>query len=58
MLLAPRCNNELDTSKLKKEFPHLLSIKESLIKYVFEPKKKTPFGGCHCRAEWKRLSRS
>ncbi|KAK2634601.1 hypothetical protein Ddye_029393 [Dipteronia dyeriana] len=46
VLVAPRCNNELGTSKLKKEFPHLLSIKESLIKYVFEPNKKTSFGGC------------
>jgi UDP-glucose 4,6-dehydratase len=31
--------NLMDASKLKKEFPELLSIKESLIKYVFEPKK-------------------
>jgi len=40
VIVAPRSNNELDASKLKKEFPELLSIKESLIKYVFEPNKK------------------
>ncbi|RDX57906.1 Trifunctional UDP-glucose, partial [Mucuna pruriens] len=33
--------NEMDASKLKKEFPELLSVKDSLIKYVFEPKKKS-----------------
>ncbi|KAG9453206.1 hypothetical protein H6P81_006110 [Aristolochia fimbriata] len=37
---APRSNNELDAGKLKTEFPELLSIKDSLIKYVFEPNKK------------------
>lgn len=41
VIVAPRSNNELDASKLKTEFPELLSIKESLIKYVFEPNKKT-----------------
>ncbi|GLT51614.1 hypothetical protein SLA2020_250140 [Shorea laevis] len=41
ILAAPRCNNEMDATKLKSEFPHLLSAKESLIKYVFfEPNKK------------------
>nr|WFG82904.1 rhamnose synthase 1 [Hypericum monogynum] len=40
VIVAPRSNNELDASKLKKEFPELLSIKESLIKNVFEPNKK------------------
>lgn len=40
VIVAPRSNNELDASKLKKEFPEILSIKESLIKYVFEPNKK------------------
>ncbi|KAM0029161.1 putative NAD(P)-binding domain, NAD(P)-binding domain superfamily [Helianthus debilis subsp. tardiflorus] len=40
VIVAPRSNNELDASKLKKEFPELMSIKESLIKYVFEPNKK------------------
>ncbi|CAL9092596.1 RmlD substrate binding domain [Musa troglodytarum] len=41
VIVAPRSNNELDTTKLKGEFPELLPIKESLIKYVFEPNKKT-----------------
>ncbi|CAO2047987.1 unnamed protein product [Urochloa humidicola] len=41
VIVAPRSNNELDQTKLKKEFPELLSIKESLIKYVFEPNRKT-----------------
>ncbi|KAL5720385.1 UDP-glucose 4,6-dehydratase [Ranunculus cassubicifolius] len=41
VIVAPRSNNELDASKLKNEFPELLSIKESLIKFVFEPNKKT-----------------
>ncbi|KAF5766537.1 putative dTDP-glucose 4,6-dehydratase, NAD(P)-binding domain, rmlD-like substrate binding protein [Helianthus annuus] len=40
VIVAPRSNNELDVSKLKKEFPELLSIKESLVKYVFAPNKK------------------
>ncbi|XP_010676576.2 bifunctional dTDP-4-dehydrorhamnose 3,5-epimerase/dTDP-4-dehydrorhamnose reductase [Beta vulgaris subsp. vulgaris] len=41
VIVAPRSNNELETTKLKQEFPELLPIKESLIKYVFEPNKKT-----------------
>ncbi|KAF8007785.1 hypothetical protein BT93_K1701 [Corymbia citriodora subsp. variegata] len=41
VIVAPRSNNEMDASKLKKEFPELLSIKDSLIKYVFEPNKRT-----------------
>ncbi|XP_043723697.1 bifunctional dTDP-4-dehydrorhamnose 3,5-epimerase/dTDP-4-dehydrorhamnose reductase-like [Telopea speciosissima] len=41
VIIAPRSNNELDTTKLKQEFPELLSIKESLIKYVFKPNQKT-----------------
>ncbi|XP_041005300.1 trifunctional UDP-glucose 4,6-dehydratase/UDP-4-keto-6-deoxy-D-glucose 3,5-epimerase/UDP-4-keto-L-rhamnose-reductase RHM1-like [Juglans microcarpa x Juglans regia] len=40
VIVAPRSNNEMDASKLKNEFPELLHIKESLIKYVFEPNKK------------------
>ncbi|KAG6524024.1 hypothetical protein ZIOFF_013913 [Zingiber officinale] len=40
VIVAPRSNNEMDASKLKKEFPELLSVKESLIKYVFEPNSK------------------
>ncbi|URE43806.1 Rhamnose biosynthetic enzyme [Musa troglodytarum] len=45
VIVAPRSNNEMDASKLKKEFPELCSIKESLIKYVFEPNRKVPHGG-------------
>ncbi|RWW19967.1 hypothetical protein GW17_00015945 [Ensete ventricosum] len=45
VIVAPRSNNEMDASKLKKEFPELHSIKESLIKYVFEPNRKVPRGG-------------
>ncbi|KAG8501675.1 hypothetical protein CXB51_004648 [Gossypium anomalum] len=41
VIVAPRSNNELDACKLKNEFPELLSIKDSLIKYVFEPNRKT-----------------
>ncbi|XP_039122405.1 trifunctional UDP-glucose 4,6-dehydratase/UDP-4-keto-6-deoxy-D-glucose 3,5-epimerase/UDP-4-keto-L-rhamnose-reductase RHM3 [Dioscorea cayenensis subsp. rotundata] len=40
VIVAARSNNEMDASKLKMEFPELLSIKDSLIKYVFEPNKK------------------
>ncbi|GAB2236331.1 hypothetical protein Droror1_Dr00028054 [Drosera rotundifolia] len=43
VIVAPRSNNEMDASKLKTEFPELLPIKESLIKYVFEPNKKTDY---------------
>lgn len=41
VIVSPRSNNELDASKLKNEFPGLLSIKDSIIKYVFEPNKET-----------------
>ncbi|PKI60061.1 hypothetical protein CRG98_019546 [Punica granatum] len=41
VIVAPRSNNEMDATKLKSEFPELLPIKESLIKYVFEPNKMT-----------------
>lgn len=41
VIVAPRSNNELDTTKLKREFPELLPIKEALIKYVFKPNQKT-----------------
>ncbi|KAF9613718.1 hypothetical protein IFM89_010160 [Coptis chinensis] len=41
VIVAPRSNNELDTSKIQKEFPELLTIKDSIIKYVFKPNKKT-----------------
>lgn len=40
VIVAPRSNNELDAGKLKKEFPELLSIKDSLIKNVFKPNQK------------------
>ncbi|ONI34006.1 hypothetical protein PRUPE_1G458500 [Prunus persica] len=40
VIVAPRSNNDLDASKLKTEFPELLSIKDSIIKYVFKPNKK------------------
>ncbi|CDP05404.1 unnamed protein product [Coffea canephora] len=39
VIVAPRSNNEMDASKLKKEFLELLSIRGSLIKYVFKPNK-------------------
>ncbi|KAG8364831.1 hypothetical protein BUALT_Bualt18G0039500 [Buddleja alternifolia] len=42
VIVAARSNNEMDASKLKNEFPELLSIKESLIKNVFVPNRKTP----------------
>lgn len=42
VIVAARSNNEMDASKLKNEFPELLPINESLIKYVFEPNRKTP----------------
>ncbi|MBA0853880.1 hypothetical protein Goshw_023263 [Gossypium schwendimanii] len=41
VIITPRSNNKMDASKLKKEFLELLPIKESLIKYVFEPNKRT-----------------
>uniref|UniRef100_M4DYI2 NAD(P)-binding domain-containing protein n=1 Tax=Brassica campestris TaxID=3711 RepID=M4DYI2_BRACM len=41
VIVAARSNNEMDGAKLSKEFPEMLSIKESLIKYVFEPNKRT-----------------
>ncbi|EFN59883.1 hypothetical protein CHLNCDRAFT_132889 [Chlorella variabilis] len=37
VIVAPRSNNLLDTDRISGEFPELLGIKESLIKYVFEP---------------------
>jgi UDP-glucose 4,6-dehydratase len=42
VIVAPRSNNEMDATKLSREFPELLSIKDSLIKYVFEPNRKVP----------------
>ncbi len=40
VIVAARSNNELDASKLHQEFPEMLPIKESLIKYVFEPNRQ------------------
>jgi hypothetical protein len=40
VIIAPWSNNELDASKLQGEFPEVLPIKESLIKYVFEPNRQ------------------
>ncbi|CAI5469360.1 unnamed protein product [Closterium sp. Yama58-4] len=40
VIVAARSNNELDASKLKAEFPELLDIKASVIKYVFEANAK------------------
>ncbi|GAX76745.1 hypothetical protein CEUSTIGMA_g4192.t1 [Chlamydomonas eustigma] len=37
VIVAPRSNNLLDTKRIESEFPMILSIKDSLIKYVFEP---------------------
>ncbi|GFS44630.1 NAD-dependent epimerase/dehydratase family protein [Actinidia rufa] len=41
VMVAPRSHHEMNSSKLKNEFPNLLGIRESIIKYVFEPNKKT-----------------
>ncbi|MCD7452102.1 hypothetical protein HAX54_015019 [Datura stramonium] len=40
VIIAPRSNNELDASKLSKEFPEMKSIKESLIENVFKPNRE------------------
>ena len=37
VIVAPRSNNLLDTSRIERECPGILPIRESLIKYVFEP---------------------
>lgn len=37
VIVAPRSNNLLDTARIESEFPQILPIRESLIKYVFEP---------------------
>jgi 3,5-epimerase/4-reductase len=37
VIVAPRSNNLLDTKRIEGEFPSILPIRESLIKYVFEP---------------------
>ncbi|CAD6203120.1 unnamed protein product [Miscanthus lutarioriparius] len=54
VIVAPRSNNEMDALKLKAEFPQLLSIKDSLIKYVFEPnRKKFVYGVSASRSIWR-----
>ena len=40
VIVAPRSNNLLETGRIQSEFPDVLPIKESLIKYVFEPAVK------------------
>lgn len=40
VIVAPRSNNLLTTDRIQQEFPEVLSIKESLVKYVFEPAAK------------------
>ncbi|CAN6443602.1 unnamed protein product [Victoria cruziana] len=44
VIVARRSNNELDATKLSNEFPEILPIKESLLKYVFEPNRKIANG--------------
>ncbi len=40
VIIAPWNNNELHASKLQGEFPEVLPINESLIKYGFEPNRQ------------------
>lgn len=40
VIVAARSNNLLDTKRIEKEFPQILSIHDSLRKYVFEPNAK------------------
>lgn len=40
VIKAGRSNNELDSTRLKSEFPEVLDIHSSLVKYVFEPASK------------------
>lgn len=37
VIVALRSNNELSPTKLWEEFPEMLPIRESFIKYVFQP---------------------
>ena len=39
VIRAARSNNELNSTKLKNEFPEMLGIRDSVIKFVFEPAK-------------------
>lgn len=40
VIVAPRSNNLLETDRIASEIPGILNIKDSLIKYVFEPAAK------------------
>jgi dTDP-4-dehydrorhamnose reductase len=40
VIVAPRSNNLMDTDRIKSEFPEILSIHDSLRKYVFEANAK------------------
>ena len=40
VIVAPRPNNLLETSRIAAAFPEILGIRESLVKYVFEPAAK------------------
>lgn len=35
VIVAPRSNNLLETDRIQKEFPEILDIRSSLLKYVF-----------------------
>ncbi len=37
VIIAPRSNNLLETTRIQTEFPEILDIKSSLLKYVFAP---------------------
>lgn len=41
VIKAPRSNNFMCGKKIKEAFPNVLNIRESLIKYVFEPNQKS-----------------
>lgn len=40
VIVAPRSNNMLETKRIEREFPEVMDIKTSLIKYVFEPARE------------------
>jgi 3,5-epimerase/4-reductase len=40
VIVAPRSNNKLETKRIESEFPEVMDIRSSLIKYVFEPAAK------------------
>ena len=37
VIVAPRSNNEMDTGRFSTECPEILSIRDALVKHVFEP---------------------